>query len=392
MDISTSSYLWTTAAVNASLVQPSPPGEVETWSVAYRGRNMLLGAVGVWLNVLTLVAVFRNNDLTLYFRCALASLVSTDLGLMATTFTSSLFHRPSDTTALAMIYIGYIFADCTALTVLVIALDRASAVYFPAWYKTISERRGKILLSVLTPWLLSVCLTAMSFETDIEGLPRFPVGLLKESGLLLQGVLLLVCALGALLAYLAVVLGIAHRSRRFVVHPSFLCSAATPGVTLSESQRNYRITINIAFLAVWFCIVYIPFSCYLLMLYLTDADQLAEFNSPRSIIVPALVLFSSLINPFLFFWRLNTFTSAFRFLRRVMRRRRSVQPQDAMEMASRVSRNSVDVGQTRRNPLSASRSTEDGTTAKWSSPEERQSRHVTITTISNGMLQSSELK
>lgn len=352
---------------------------------------MVVGALGSGLNVLTLVAVMRNRDLTLYFRCALTSLVSTDLGLMATIFVASLCYHTPEAVTLTLIHLVYVFIDCTALTLLVIALDRASAVCFPAWHQAVSERRVKILLSVLTPWLLSVGSTTASFEKDMRDLPRFPVGLLTESGVLLQGGLLLACGLGVLLAYLAVGFGLTQRARRFVVHPAFVTSAATPSVPPAQGQRNRRITVHIAFLAVWFCIIYIPFSCYLLMLYLTDADRPAELNGARNITMSSFIIISSVVNPFLFFWRFVSFTSTFDFLRRVTRRWLPAQPQEDMEMRVRVPRISMDASQPDRGPaaLSASRSTEDGTTAGRSLSEERRSRHATITTISSSVLLTS---
>ena len=62
-----------TTPLNGSLAQFAELDEEKRWSALYRGRNMLIGvAVTVLLNVLTLVAVVRNSDLTVYLRYALS--------------------------------------------------------------------------------------------------------------------------------------------------------------------------------------------------------------------------------------------------------------------------------------------------------------------------------
>ncbi|KAL8561614.1 hypothetical protein ACOMHN_001346 [Nucella lapillus] len=306
-----------------NLCGPGPATDTEvaeTWSTTYRRRNMVIGLMGALLNVLTLVAILLHKDLTRFLRCALTSLVSTDLGLLASIFAASLLYLSSDDVTLGIARAIYIFCDCTALTLLVIALDRASALYLPLWYKDMSQHYVKIMLLVLTPWLLAVGFSVPSFQDDIEGLPRYPIVMLRDSGILMQAVLLLTCGIGVLLAYVAIGVRLTLRTRRFRVHPFFFNRSISGPLSLSEYQRCRRLTVHTTFLALWFSVVYISFSCYLLVIYVSRADTRAEFNSRRNIFFSSVIMVNRIINPFLFFWRLAELRLALDLIQKLFHR------------------------------------------------------------------------
>ncbi|KAK7508030.1 hypothetical protein BaRGS_00000995 [Batillaria attramentaria] len=292
------------------------------WSQTFRGRNLITGAVGTVLNCLTLVAVIRHDDLTRSLRTALVSLVSTDLGLMLTVLIGSLLYKPGDLVVSVLMHLFYVFLDCTALTLTVIAADRALAVYLPVWYRAYCERWLKILTGILSPWVLAIFFTVVSLQTShTRGLPRLPISRLTDTGVLVQGLLLLISGLGVLVAYVAMGCRLKRRASRPAVHPSCTPRTVRASTTSVVGQRARRTTVHTLFLAAWFCIIYIPFSCYFLLLYFTGSDRAAEINSPRNVVMSTFIIVNSIVNPVIFFWRLVYFRHAISCCSRLLFRR-----------------------------------------------------------------------
>ncbi|XP_070211804.1 beta-2 adrenergic receptor-like [Littorina saxatilis] len=307
------------------------PTTLVEWSTDNKMRNVLIGSVLVIVNALTLITVVRTRSLRSHTKMLVGSLTCSDMLMGVSTLVPRLLpwqhlsHEPMCVIRFSGVLMS-VYGTC--LSVISISLDRTLALTFPIMYR-LSISVVKALLAVLGVWGMSALLTVASLADGFPDSTSCDMILVMSSrGLLLVGYVVLASIVA--IATLYVYIGVRLRRRRRRVGVQLSARRPGGGVARNDGGDNavegggggavdgdggdyqavsmkmeHRTTVTATVLVVSFLFGYLPMASYLLWAVHSGADLLEEAKAQRLLIIIACPLINCILDPLVYFWRLQ---------------------------------------------------------------------------------------
>ncbi|KAK7482626.1 hypothetical protein BaRGS_00026125 [Batillaria attramentaria] len=287
--------------------------QLTEWGTADKIRNTMIGTVLVLVNALTLISLVRTRSFRPHTKVLVGSLTCTDMLMGIITLLprllpwQNLSHEPMCVVRFSGVFMS-VFGTCLSITS--VTLDRMMALTFPIVYRT-SVTVNKSLAVVATVWGLSALLTVFSLVGGFP--PNTSCDLLlvtSTRGLLTQALVELLSVVAITTLYIYIGMRLRRRRRRIQTELSSrlrapTAAAETGDLLVTPMKSEKRTTVTAMVLAVCFLLGYLPVSGYLLWVVQSGVDRFEEARKQRLLVLIACPLINSILDPLVYFWRLQ---------------------------------------------------------------------------------------